>query len=117
MGNSQLRKETVSAKPGTYAPKGGTAYYMIYSAVKHSDGLIHGKLDDHGAHCAIGNYFEDNPKTALGFDLIDEVAAVNDSVPHFTPKQRKSHVLRWLKWKLAQLGMPGFKADAPQRKK
>src|SRR5687767_11763757 len=105
MGDSKLRSETVDAKPTSYSPKGGTAYYMIYSAVKHQDGLIQGRLHDRGAHCAIGSFFEDNEKTALGVDIIDEVAAVNDSVPHLTPRQRKTHVLRWLRWKLQTLGM------------
>lgn len=105
MGDSQLRKETKTADPGKYAPTGGTAYYMIYSAVRHQDGLAHGKLHDRGAHCAIGSFFTDNKDLALNFKLIDEVAAVNDSVPHMTPLQRKKHVLRWLRWKLQTLGM------------
>jgi hypothetical protein len=111
MGNSVMRPETVTATDNkNYCPTGGTAYLMIYTAVKQADGLIHGRLHDkRGAHCAIGNFWEVNPKTSLQTTLIDEVAAVNDSVPHYTPKQRKLHVSKWLRWKLAQLGMPGFK--------
>lgn len=111
---SKLRPNLVNASPGTYAPKGGTAYLMILAAVERSDGLIHGRLTDgHGDYCAIGEYFETNPKTALANLLIDEVAAVNDSVPHLTMKQRKTYVRRWLRWKLAQLGMPGFRTQTP----
>jgi len=87
----------------------GTAYMMILSAVQTQPGLVHGKLHDHGEHCAIGSYFTINDATALPSDLIDEVTAVNDSVPHFSNRRRKLHVARWLRWKLSQAGMPGFK--------
>lgn len=83
----------------------GTAYLMILSAVKLQSGLVHGKLHDHGAHCAIGSYFDINDQTSLPNTLIDEVAAVNDSVPQMSPRGRKRYVARWLKWKLIQLGM------------
>ena len=87
----------------------GTAYLMILSAVDRADGLIHGKLHDRGKSCAIGNYFKINGNTALPSALIDEVAAVNDSVPHLTMLQRKRYVSRWLRWKLTQAGMPGYR--------
>ena len=113
MGNSRFRPETCAAKPGTYAPSGGTAYLMIFNAVQTQDGLIHGKLDGPNCeHCAIGSFFDVNPKAALAYDLIDEVAAVNDSMPDATKKQRKAMVTRWLRWKLTQLGMPGFRTLA-----
>lgn len=102
MGQSRLRPETVDANPGTFAPTGVTAYYSIYGAVKARAGLIHGKLHAHGESCAIGAYF-DATKAALNFTIIDEVAAVNDSVPTFTERQRRTHVLRWLRWRLEQL--------------
>lgn len=87
----------------------GTAYLLIYEAVKDAPGLIHGKLDNkQGEHCAIGNYFARHSGTSLPNNLIDEVAAVNDSVPLKTQRQRKLHVIRWLSWRLARLGMPGF---------
>jgi hypothetical protein len=106
---SRLRP-TTPAKAGTFSPKGATAYLMIYNALRDQDGLIHGKLDGpRGEHCAIGWYFDVNEKTALDLDLIDEVAAVNDSVPNATKKQRRDMVSRWLRWKLTQLGMPGFR--------
>lgn len=91
--------------------KGGTALLLIYKAVQDAPGLIDGKLHDgHGEHCAIGNYFERHGNTSLPSDLIDEVAAVNDSVPNVSHRQRKLHVAKWLRWKLAQLGMPEFVA-------
>ena len=118
MGNSLLRPETVTAKPGTPSPTNGTAYLVIYNAVKRRAGLIHGKLDNkYGEHCAIGSYFDDHPRSALNFGIIDEVAMVNDSVPTATAKQRRLVVMRWLRWKLAQVGMPGFVVVKPTAKK
>lgn len=88
---------------------GGTAYLMILKAVEDRSGLIHGKLEDDNGYCAIGCYFNVNDKTALPSALIDEIAAVNDSVPHMTRAGRKRYVSKWLRWKLTQLGMPGFR--------
>lgn len=103
---SKLRPDISDAAPGTFSPKSGTAYYMIFAAVQQQHGLIHGRLHDaNGEHCAIGSYFTVNPKTALARDLIDEVAAVNDSVPHYSPRARRVYVMRWLRWKLADVGM------------
>lgn len=114
---SKLRPTLQSAAPGTYAPQGGTAYLMVLKAVEPASGLVHGHLHAHGEHCAIGNFFEVNKKAALGWSVIDEIAAVNDSVPHYTERKRKLFVMRWLKWKLAQCGMPGYsRAVAPAQK-
>ena len=89
-----------------------TAYYAIYGAVRAQSGLCHGVLHDRrGAHCAIGSLW-DTARVVLTSALIDEVAAVNDSVPHMTKRQRRAFVLRWLRWKLQQVGvaLPGRKA-------
>lgn len=100
------------ADPSTPCMSNGTAYYMILSAVQQQRWLIHGTLHDHDEYCAIGSYFEVNKRTCLPMTLVDEVAAVNDSVPHLSNRQRKLHVARWLRWKLQQPGMslPGPKA-------
>lgn len=83
-----------------------TAYYSIYGAVQSQPGLCHGQLHDRaGAHCAIGSLWDANPKITLEESLIDEVAAVNDSVPHLNKEKRKAHVLRWLRWKLDRIGI------------
>lgn len=97
---------TNSKKP---CMENGTAYLMILNAVETQPGLIHGKLQAHGEYCAIGSYFEINAATSLPETLIDEVAAVNDSMPHVSSRQRKVRVARWLRWKLTSLGMPGFR--------
>jgi hypothetical protein len=103
-----LRPDCGDAPPEQFAPHNGTAYLMIYNAVKGKRGLIAGRLHAYGESCAVGSFFDVNPKCALYKSLIDEVAAVNDSLPSATPRQRRVHVMRWLRWKLAHLGMPGF---------
>jgi hypothetical protein len=108
MPNSQMRPETKDAAPGKYAPTGGTAYLMLYNAVQSKEKLIRGRLHYAGESCAIGSFFDVNPNCALDYKIIDEIAAVNDSFQG-TPRQRRRVVLRWLRWKLAQAGMPGFK--------
>lgn len=112
MGMSRLRPTLVSARPGDPpAPKGGTAYLLIFNAVRRQSGLLHGALDNiYGEHCAIGCYFAEPKPLPLAFDLIDEVAAVNDSVPQLSKGGRKRHVLAWLRWRLAECGMPQFLA-------
>lgn len=88
----------------------------MYNAVRSRDFLIHGKLTDaKGEHCAIGSYFDQPGHVALYQDFIDEVAAVNDSLPYGSAKQRRTMMLRWLRWKLRQVGMPGFETcDKPK---
>ena len=89
--------------------RNGTAYLMILNAIEQQRGLIHGRLETpQGEYCSIGSYFHVNKGTCLPNDLIDEVAAVNDSMPKLTPVQRKKRMVQWLKWKLANLGMKGF---------
>lgn len=116
MAESSLRPELGNrdAKPGSYCPTNGTAYLMIYNAVKSKEKLIAGRLHSGGESCAIGSFWDVNPRCALHVPLIDEVAAVNDSVVG-TPRQRRLVVLRWLRWKLKQAGMPGFEKAQPVR--
>lgn len=88
---------------------------MVLKAVCWRDGLIHGRFHGpHDTHCAVGSFFDVNPNVSLPVALIDEIAAVNDSVPRYTARARKAHVTRWLKWRLTELGMPGF---APRKRK
>ena len=106
---SKLRTTLCDARPGTPCMRNGTAYMMILNAIEQQPGLIHGKLETpKGEYCAIGSYFHVNDKTCLPAALIDEVAAVNDSMPTLTPVQRKKRMMQWLKWKLADLGVGGF---------
>lgn len=103
---SKLRPECSVADPNDPCPRGVTAYVAIYNSVRGEAGLIHGRLrDGRGGHCAIGAFFDSVDRgTALPTSLVDEVATVNDSCRYFTPKQRRTEVLRWLRWKLEQLG-------------
>ncbi len=108
---SRLRPETRAADPKEPCLKNGSAYFAIYNAVREQRGLIHGHLDNVlGEHCAIGSYFALPKHVCLPMDLIDEVAAVNDSMPTVSKPRRRLQMLRWLRWKLGTLGMPGFVA-------
>lgn len=71
-----------------------------YRAVKKRRGLVYGKLNAEGGHCALGCFWEDN-NGAVRAKLVNEIAAVNDSVPPTAGRrERRAHVLRWLEWKL-----------------
>jgi hypothetical protein len=90
-----------NAKPGTYVPNRADSFYMIRDAVRSKVGLIHGQLHKDGESCAIGAFFDCNPKVGLPSDLTDEVAAYNDSIgPRVTAQQRRRKVLAWLNFKL-----------------
>jgi len=82
-----------------------TALFLIKDAVLRRRYLIHGMLhDQHGHHCALGAFWADNPNITLHMALIDEVAAVNDSVPPTaSPKERWKKVSQWLRWKVRVL--------------
>lgn len=113
---STLRPELRSCVVETVTPASGTAYFMILEAVRTQPGLVHGTLHLGAQHCAIGSFFTVNPKLALPTALIDEVAAVNDAMPLATPRQRKTRVMQWLRWKLDALGMPGMRRGRPLKK-
>lgn len=101
---SKLRPECTDGIPGSAIPD-DTALFLIRDAVSKRRGLIHGRLDGpKGSHCAIGAFWADNPRTSLNSKLIDEVAAVNDSVPPTaTPQERWKKVNEWLRWKIKVL--------------
>lgn len=103
---SKLRPEC--GKPGpndSSALSDETALFLIRDSVARRRSLIHGKLHDGmGNHCAIGAFWDDNPNTVLHTRLVDEVAAVNDSVPKTaTVHQRWKKVNEWLRFKIAAL--------------
>lgn len=103
---SQLRPTLVSQSSDSFCPRNGTAYFMVYNAVRARDGLLHGKLEDHKGHyCAIGSYFEVNKGKGFPSEMVDEIAAVNDSMPSLTMRARKTRVLKWLRWKMNQFGI------------
>ncbi len=110
---SKLRPETTASREK--AIPYDTALYLIKESVERRSDLIYGKLHDKlGGHCAIGCFWTDNPKAVLSTDLIDEVAAVNDSVP-FTAssKERWKVVSGWLRWKIR--GMSGNRIGRPPK--
>lgn len=100
---SKLRPE---CKPGDgVALPDDTALYLIRDSVARRRVLIHGRLHDNGGHhCAIGSFWADNPKLTMSWRLLEEVAAVNDSVPPTaTPQQRWKKVMGWLRWKIKSI--------------
>jgi hypothetical protein len=101
--NSKLRSlDTESSK--TPALSDETALFLIRDSVAKRRALIYGRLDGEkdGEHCALGAFWADNPKASLNTALIDEVAAVNDSVPRTaTPHQRWKKVNEWLRFKIS----------------
>lgn len=97
-------RPTLDSASGSPMPDTFDAYYMIRDSVERRTGLIHGKLRDNGGVCAIGAFFDDNPKLALPTRLVDEVAAYNDSLKRCTPFTRRVKVLRWLTARIALLG-------------
>lgn len=109
---SKLRPELTSGGTEKYCPEHGTALLMTLNAVKTKRGLAHGQLHKCGESCAVGSYFDVNPNCYFPGGLTDEVAAVNDSMPNATPRARKVMVMRWLRWKLSLLKMPGFENAA-----
>lgn len=101
---SKLRPETVHS-PMARALPDATALFLIRDSVAKRRALIYGRLDDGiGNHCALGAFWHDNPKAVLNDSLVEEVAAVNDSVlPSATPHQRWKKVNEWLRFKIATL--------------
>ncbi len=96
-----------------------TALFLIQDAVARRRGLIFGHLHDKkGGHCAIGAFWEDNPNTIIDVNLVDEVAAVNDSIPQSaTPRERWKKVNSWLRFKIASLARQGVKPPAREKSK
>lgn len=112
---STLRPECTTGGKGDFCPPVGTALLMTLNAVSAKEGLAHGKLHRDGYSCAVGSFFDVNPKVCYPGELTEEVAAVNDSMPQASPRQRKLMVVRWLRWRLGTLGMPGFERYANKK--
>ena len=100
---SKFRPESSNSKEPALSDS--TALYMIRESVARRKELIYGRLDDgFGGHCAIGCFWQDNPKVTLNSRLIDEVAAVNDSIPPTaTAHERWKKVNSWIRWKIRVL--------------
>lgn len=100
---STLRPECSASKDT--AINDATALYLIRDSVAKRRSLIHGRLHDgNGGHCAMGAFWTDNPKATVNTALIEEVAAVNDSIPKTaSPHERWKKVNGWLRWKLKVL--------------
>jgi len=101
---SKFRSECKTSYSGTALPD-DTAIFLIRNAVMRRKALIYGQLHGgQGKHCALGCFWADNPNATLNTSLVDEVAAVNDSVPpQATQKERWKKVNGWLRWKIKVL--------------
>ena len=108
---SKLRPECGDSKERALPDE--TALFLIRNSVAKRRSLIRGRLHDGaGGHCALGCFWTDNKNTPINSALLDEVAAVNDSVPKTaTPHQRWKVVNGWLRWKLKVLA--GDKSASP----
>lgn len=82
-----------------------TALFMIRDSVAKRRTLIFGQLNDgEWRHCALGWFWKDNPELILNTVLVDEVAAINDSIPPTaSSKERWRKVMSWLRWKIRVL--------------
>lgn len=101
---SKLRPECGTNSKWPTLPR-DTTLMLIRDSVARRGALIHGRLDGpRGQHCAMGAFWEDNPHVAVPSDMVDEVAAVNDSLgPKATPKERWKKVNEWLRFKIKVL--------------
>lgn len=100
---SKLRPECGKAPAGTALPS-DTALFLIRDSVAKRRALIYGRLTWRGEHCAMGCFWADNPDAVVKASLVDEVAAVNDSVPPTaTSQERWKKVNSWLRWKIKVL--------------
>jgi hypothetical protein len=107
---SKLRPESRDVLNGNAIPD-DTALFLIRQSVAKRRSLIHGRLHNgKGLHCAIGAFWTDNPNVLLHASLVDEVAAVNDSIPPTaSPRERWTKVNSWLRFKIASLLKSGSK--------
>lgn len=101
---SKLRPECIKSSQKVALPD-DTALFLIRDSIARRRALLYGRLhDDNGHHCAIGCFWADHPHHSLSSRVIDEVAAVNDSVPpSATPHERWKKVNSWIRFKLKQL--------------
>lgn len=106
---SVLRPECRNYRGEKSALPDETALFLIRDSVAKRRGLIYGRLHDgKGGHCAMGAFWQDNAGAVVRSSLIDEVAAVNDSVPkNATPHERWKKVNSWLRLKLRVLARQG----------
>ena len=101
---SKLRPELAQASNDEKALPNDTALFLIRDSVRTRSKLIYGQLHKQGEHCALGAFWQDHPGMVLNTSLVDEVAAVNDSVPpSATSHQRWKKVNEWLRFKIASI--------------
>jgi hypothetical protein len=102
---SELRPECRIVDPRALALPNDTVLFLVRDSVAKRRSLIRGRLHDGlGNHCAMGCFWADNPNAVVNSIFIDEVAAVNDSLPATaTPHERWKKVNSWLRFKIKSL--------------
>lgn len=107
--STKLRPECGTS---TTKPVATQAYLLqvLNRALQKRRGLAFGQLTKPGkgggSHCAMGCFFEESPSYCVPATLIDEVAAVNDSVPLEAGSRLRMKVVRnWVKARAAALGI------------
>ena len=100
---SETRPECITHIGGRKALPRDTSLFLIRDAVARRRSLIHGQLHRGDYHCALGCFWVDNPGAVLTASLVDEVAAVNDSMIHFTAHKRWKKVNEWLRWQVKMM--------------
>lgn len=89
MAISTFRPEGKEAPPGTLTPGSyRKSLQMVRDAVRDRDRLAFGAYDVGAMHCAIGSFFADHPGYGISVEVIDEVAAFNDSFPPDAVRRR-----------------------------
>lgn len=93
-------------------PVATQAYLLqrLHLALQTRRGLAFGQLrkpgKGSGSVCAMGCFWDDNPEYCVPSSLIDEVAAVNDSVPLEAGSRLRMKVVRnWVRARAKALGI------------
>lgn len=104
---SKLRPECRSAEAKRGPQHPSVIYARIFDLLSKRRGLIYGKLDGAaGEHCAMGCYWDRYSYDTVPTSIVDEIAAVNDSVkPGESKFKRWQRVRQYLRIKLATYGI------------
>jgi hypothetical protein len=102
---SSLRPECgLSTKPSATEP---FLLRTLNRALAKRRGLAFGRLNGaNGSHCAMGCFWAAEPGYSVTFSLIEQVAAVNDSVPKELGSSVRMRVVRnWVRNRMKSLGV------------
>lgn len=101
---SVLRKECSDA-PEAPVQSRSQFYYSVYEALNSARGLIYGRLRNAQGACAMGKYWDRHPRYGVPYDVLDEIARVNDLRPGENKFQRWQRVRRYLRARMQAYGI------------